>query len=486
MKTFTRIVLPILLVAAGVFGITFIRVYSPDDPDDSGGGGDGGKAGVVREPALKFFTTGAIASNEKSTPKHLWYWDSTIEIGTPGHFEFWCQNRHPEPVTVHVPGTNCQCAGAELAVVPPEAYQDYLLTSAIAGGPLCPLGPASAFVHAHFDRKLTWLPLYSAGASKGEHVIPAPGTTGLPQFGIVRVGWTPKGESGQKIVSADVYSTRDNDKVSSLDRLKAEVNVIPAFNVMRREGSQLFLGRELPVGEFRENAIAQRTMYVVSFTRTYLNLQLTSASPTPCVSWTKPVPVTDEEKAQLSAFVRGKDESLRRVKAAYRFDVTVKERTEIQKDGGKEIRQLDLGPIDHKINVEDVTAGNLNVEVSGRVLGDITILGGADAGRIDFGTFSADQGASKSVSLLADRPGFDLVHAENETMPNYLKVKFEPLKNTPDGRKQWRLQVSVPKQMLYGSFADSSAVVLKTVGPNPRRLRFPVRGMTFDSGTPRL
>ena len=31
MKTFTRIVLPILLVAGVVFGITFIQMYSPDE-----------------------------------------------------------------------------------------------------------------------------------------------------------------------------------------------------------------------------------------------------------------------------------------------------------------------------------------------------------------------------------------------------------------------------------------------------------------------
>src|SRR5205085_4935707 len=114
MKTLTRVGLPILLVAAVVFGITFIRVYSPDEETPSAGtsGGAGGQNN--REPPLKFFTTKAIVGKPESTPKHLWYWDSTIEVGAPGHFEFWCENRSAQPVTVRVPATNCQCAGAEV------------------------------------------------------------------------------------------------------------------------------------------------------------------------------------------------------------------------------------------------------------------------------------------------------------------------------------------------------------------------------------
>ena len=36
MKSFTRIGLPIFVVVAAVFGITFVRVYSPDDPSNDG------------------------------------------------------------------------------------------------------------------------------------------------------------------------------------------------------------------------------------------------------------------------------------------------------------------------------------------------------------------------------------------------------------------------------------------------------------------
>ena len=62
---------------------------------------------------------------------------------------------------MRVPFTNCQCAGAEIAVVQPDAYRDYLIGSALAGGPLCPAGgPVAALVHVGLERRLTWAPLY--------------------------------------------------------------------------------------------------------------------------------------------------------------------------------------------------------------------------------------------------------------------------------------------------------------------------------------
>src|SRR5687767_2417237 len=126
MKSLLRIGLPILLVAGVVFGITFIQMYSPDDSEGDVKPGDGPKI-AAKEPALKFFTTRAVVTTPTSTPKHLWYWDSSVEAGAPGHFEFWCENRHPQPVKVNVSSTNCQCAGAEMAVVPPDAYRDYVV-----------------------------------------------------------------------------------------------------------------------------------------------------------------------------------------------------------------------------------------------------------------------------------------------------------------------------------------------------------------------
>ena len=100
-------------------------------------------------------------------------------------------------------------------------------------------------------------------------------------------------------------------------------------------------------------------------------------------------------------------------------------------------------------------------------------------------SFPADQDRSHDVVLLADSPGLDLSLAAAETTPNYLKVKLDRL-DPIDGRNQWRLRVTLPKGSLFGALPENSGVVLTTTGPNPRRLRIPVRGMTYDSGGPRI
>ena len=118
------------------------------------------------------------------------------------------------------------------------------------------------------------------------------------------------------------------------------------------------------------------------------------------------------------------------------------------------------------------------------MFGELTILSGAESGKVELGnSFPADRDQSKTVILVADRPGLELTLAAEETTPNYLKVQLDQLEPLA-GRKQWRLKITVPKGSLYGALPDTSAVILKT--NTPRRFRLPVRGMTYDSGGPRL
>lgn len=483
MNSFTRIGLPILLVAGVVFGITFVLMYSPEEEKPSNG--NSGDLTPTTGQALKFFTTKAIVSTPNSTPKHLWYWDSTIEVGAPGHFEFWCANKHDQPVTVWIPSTNCQCAGAEMTTIPTDALNDYIVESALAGSPLfATSSPLAALAHVNLGRRLNWVPLFK-GDDRPEQTIPAARSSTEPQFALVRLGWTGKGDQGAKGISAECWARKGAEKNGTMTVIGVETNVVPAFQPMRREGSQFFPAREVPVGELRENSTVKQTIYLVSTTRSYLLYTIDSERPSPCITWSDPVPVSDEEFIALSAHARGDENAIRRIKSAYKVELTVRERTEVTTGGKKEVVQLDLGPVDRKLTVAGVDAGSWGLVLKGRVLGEITMQN-SDAGKIDLATFASDLGASRDVTLFADRAGLDLELVKAETMPNYLQVRLEPRKDLPDGRKQWMLRVTVPKGALHGSLPDTSAVVLKTVGANPRRLRIPVRGMTFDSGKPQL
>src|SRR5207249_4694627 len=99
--------------------------------------------------------------------------------------------------------------------------------------------------------------------------IPAASSSGRPQLGLVRLGWTPKGDAGEKEVYADVFVSRPSDKIPSHVRLVAKVNVVPAFTAfttVRREGEKLVFDHDVVAGELRENGFAQRSFYLVSYT----------------------------------------------------------------------------------------------------------------------------------------------------------------------------------------------------------------------------
>jgi hypothetical protein len=483
MNSFTRIGLPILLVVGVVFGITFVRMYSPDEPTPDGPKGAGSGKATARPLPLKFGLT--TASPQPDDPpaglKSLKYWDSVNEVGVASHFDFWCHNPHPQPVVIRVSGVNCQCAGVEMAPVPREAFQDYVVTSALAGGPLGAVaaGPVAAVAHAQLDGRLAWHTL--KGKDQAEQTLEAADPAAGTQVGIIRLTWEGRGEAGPRVVNATLVS-RLGETPGTVTTLEAQMAVVPGFDAVRREGVDLWASaRELPVGELRENAEFTRTVYLLSATRRQLLYTVTATRPDPCITWTEPVPASPEEVRAFTDFIRP-DSPARPPRSVYKVDVTVRERVEVEEGGKRQLRQLDLGLLDRQLTITAVNGGSAPVHLRGRVLGDVTFLQGAPDGRVDLGTsFPANQDRVKDVSLLAERAGLNLVVAE--VTPNYLKAKLEPLPPI-DGRNQWRLRVTVPQGSLYGSLPETSAIVLTTAGPNPRRLRLPVRGSAFDSGTP--
>jgi len=494
MKSFTRIGLPILLVAGIVFGITFIGMYGSDDsPSDNGAMPKAGGGPMVLP--LNFSTTiitpiSVPPSNDiKDVPvgsRHLYYWDSNIEVGASGHYEFWCQNRNAQPVSVRVPRTNCQCAGVELAVVPPDAYDEYAIRSALVGGPLCVApGPEAILTHWALHQQLKWNVL-NKGEEKLEQTIPPAQATNRPQFALIRLAWTGKGEPRANSITADLFSNLPEGTPDHTP-LQANTIIVPAFDLLRRENAQVWAPtREISFGELRENSEARQELFMASSTRAQFLYQLNTLKEDPCVTWSQVVPATEEEVASFERFSRGKENSFSRLRSLYKVVVTVRERMEVVVDGKKNFHQLDLGVLEQKLTIEGVNAGTLKVLLKGRVLGDVTILSGAESGKVDLGNaIRADQDNSRDIILSADRPGLDLTLLKKEVSPNYLKVKLEPLEIV-DGRKKWRLRLTIPKESLYGSLPENSGVILQTNSPTPRRLTIPVRGMAYDAGGQKL
>jgi hypothetical protein len=140
---------------------------------------------------------------------------------------------------------------------------------------------------------------------------------------------------------------------------------------------------------------------------------------------------------------------------------------------------MELGPFSRRILLtSDPGIEPTSVGVVGVVRGDITVSTD-EKGRIDLGPFLARDGITKSVRLIAHRPGMKLKFERVEPEgPNHLKVKFlnevEPLR--AGGRNRWELCVEVPRGSPSGRLPDHAAVVLTIDGTSKRQIRIPVTG----------
>jgi hypothetical protein len=148
----------------------------------------------------------------------------------------------------------------------------------------------------------------------------------------------------------------------------------------------------------------------------------------------------------------------------YRVDVIVRDQPpEAPLDWGAFHRDIviktDKPDIDPKV-----------IPISGRMRGPVTVgvAGGVNDKMILY-TFPAKDGKKETIPLSSTVPGLKL-KLESYT-PKYLHVD---LKEYKDG--EWELTVEVPPNRLMGKLPDGSAVILKTVGPNPRRIHIPILG----------
>lgn len=114
-------------------------------------------------------------------------------------------------------------------------------------------------------------------------------------------------------------------------------------------------------------------------------------------------------------------------------------------------------------------------EITGRVLGDITVGGADDHGKIRFKSFKKDAGASHEVQLATEgNMVLDTVD-RHPNQPKWIQVKLTR-QRTEGARTTWLLEVTVPPNA-HGatSFVEPDAVVLRIVGSD-RIVRIPIEG----------
>jgi hypothetical protein len=472
MKSVLKVLIPLGLLLAVVFTVTYFSRVTPIEPPPE----DKGKADFVAGKGLVFFTSAREWDPRPTASLQDQAFPGYFEPGEETHgTQFWFETRNPGRVTLRLINVSCSaCSGGRLAPIPPDAARALLQMTAVSALPLGPVAacpPGLAGTGAFLTSRLEWQSKVFKEAAEGGmdkmvyHVPPAPDGSDKwePGWGILELNFKVKPNPSVPLRAAFV----------ELDEAGLPVGR-DAFSIMFDAATGLELDKyAIDAGELADNTPTQS--YVVtafSATRTadeLPGLAATVANPTGgppgrFVSAGPPRSVPEADLARLTAELSGKAGKPVRMRSAFRIPVTV-----AAKVGDA---RPDIGRLDREVVVAANGVDPRRVAGKATVTGPVTLAGGAR--ELNLGTFKHQAGASESVVVVVEQPGAALEVVPGSVRPDFLEAS---LKKLPDagGRGQWQLTVRVPPTRVQGELTDG-LVVLELKGPAQVRVRVPVRG----------
>lgn len=394
------------------------------------------------------------------------------EVNKPDWYDYWFRNDNDQPVRVGLARKNCKCLSVELYPLPPDWEARLPKGFDLANGLALGAGPAvacrQALAPAVLAGQLT--PVHLEQLAEGE--IPAHGE------GWVRLKWSADKAGGQQI-NAVLWT--DNKADGPTVTLNAMVMYHPAA-----QATLAVDAGKRNVSELEQSGAVTLNIYCWSATRPSFSLaaEVDAVRPggprhDPFVVGA-PVPLTAEEVVKLEA---REHELPGSVRSGWRVPVHLRA---VSEDGKT---PFELGVFQRwvKLTSPDPGVEPMRVPVTGRVVGDVTVLD--EEARIAFGNFPHSRGTGfAGVTLESDTPGTEL-KLETERLPKYLEARLpaKPNLSASSGHQTWRLEVRVRPGAARGQFprhedpayADS-AVYVQIGGKTPRSLRIPVTGTAND------
>lgn len=474
-----KVLVPLVLLIAVVFAVTFFSQYTVNDPVEI----EGSKNQSADKP-LHFFSNvrhwdPRPVGDDGVTPPSLQdrIFPGFYEAdGTRNPAQFWFENRNPKPVRMQLAQASCStCSAARLAPIPPDVARAVLQMSAAAalpqglipGIPLGMVGPA-AYLDPRRDT-LRWRSYVFKDRDPAEVVfdVPAAGADPWsPQWGILELSFQAKPPSGNIPFSVRTAFT---SKVEGSDQSDTEQFIVayesvPPFVV----DTSL-----IEIGELTDSSPDQTHEFLVySSTREQmpdLTIQVmmpvgVAGEPGGFIRTGTPTPLGPAELTDLAAALSQKGGKPVRVRSAYRVPVTVKVR-----DGNA---KLDIGRVARAIWITQGSEQK-QVAVVGSMRGSVYLK---EEKEVNLGTFPYTQGTTTTATVITERRGVDLALTPDLTRPKYLQVQ---LKKLPDREEngEYELTVKVPgrEDAAIGEIVDG-VVVLEVRGPSPQRIRIPVKG----------
>ena len=129
LKSTLKIAIPLIVLVAVVFGVTFFAQYMPKAEDDKKGGR------LATEPPLRFFSSSRSWNPTPEASFQDQIFPGFYELQAKGSASFLFENRNRSSVTMTLKAASCSsCSGARVAVLPPAVIHQLLADD----GPLLP------------------------------------------------------------------------------------------------------------------------------------------------------------------------------------------------------------------------------------------------------------------------------------------------------------------------------------------------------------
>jgi hypothetical protein len=463
MKTLTHVVLPlaILMAIVGVVGyITQNTSRSPDLPGRT-------------KPADNPTTGDALTFDD---PVDLDARAREVEFQSHNTKDFWFHSNQEKPLELSLEHKSCTCTDVFIGTF---AVSDAEWQDMTAGWNTASRGnewklPSETLSLTNLCRlvgALEFTPLFNMRESKGKGLpLPATAPGKTPRPYLLRMNWEAK-KLPQEMQTAEQLSVK----------LGALVEGAPAMARFDKDFSYVvvpsvgFFPPSVDLGEISANGSRSLDCIVWSVTRDHLSFKARMLGidgnyrGEPCAEISEPVEMPLAERERLPASF-GKEFAKTHFRSAYRFTLILHEHR------GDD--QLEIGPLSRQMVISFTTGRgeaaleDLKPTASALVRGPIRVLTGDDRGKVYLGTYKFDRGKTIFVRLAADDPKMELT---KDTVSDNLVVTIGA-PTIVDERKEWEMKVEMKPNGILGDLPASTMIVLKTVGPNPRRLRIPVTG----------
>lgn len=463
----------ILVLALMVGGISFVSVYLGDVRRDNS------EETVPVAPTTLVFPFKTFPREDEKM--------QTTELRHVGHQDYWFVNESEQDVKVGLNEKGCTCSEVEITVAPP-GWMEYLARSAVTQAlQQPPRGLDNLTILAAANDRVNQFP--ELPNAEGTMLTREFFTT-VPAGAVGRARLSWKQEHVKPLRTyADLWLGQRGGDAHA--RLETRVLIASPLEVSRELTIDSISERELEKLQSEPERKGRRGRgWIVCYSLTRpsfpLKAELLHHEPyTPQsdpVEVGTPIPLEEEVLRRLE----GKSEEMQHltIRSGYRIPVTVwaKAKDGTRMEWGRFYRVVQLSSSDPSI--EPVL-----VQVTGEVLGDISIGSGDEGGTINLGPFPRMHGTRRAINLETDEKTLDL-ELDKTRLPKFLNVTLADPQDT-GGHRSWVLRVSVPPNAARGEFPRldnpdyrDSAIYVKTkggkTGTSLRSIRIPVRGVANE------